>query len=83
LADRTRPGGTDEAPGTVLVWRNDDELVEHAAITIGDGWAIHKTSQGWMSPTKVLSVRDVKLSARDKGRHLTRHQLTVLVNRRP
>jgi hypothetical protein len=36
---------------------------------------VHKPSQGWMSPTKVLAVRDVKLSARTRGRHLGRRRL--------
>jgi len=75
LAAATRPGGDDDAPGTVLLWRGAAGAVDHAAITLGDGWALHKPSQGWMSPTKVLAVRDVKLSARSPGRHLERHRL--------
>jgi hypothetical protein len=75
LAASTRPGGRDDEPGTVLVWRSGDGLVQHAAVTLGDGWALHKPSQGWMSPTKVLRVRDVKLSSRAPGRHLRRHRM--------
>jgi hypothetical protein len=66
LATATRPGGRDQV-GTVLVWR--------AAVTIGDGWALHKPSQRWMSPTKVLTVRDAMLSARVPGHHLQRRTL--------
>jgi hypothetical protein len=76
LRSRTRPGGRDDEPGTVLVWRNASGAVDHAAVTLGDGWALHKPSQGWMSPTKVLAVRDAKLSARSPGRHLERRRLT-------
>lgn len=75
LSERTVPGGRDDEPGTVLVWRGADGLVQHAAVTLGGGWALHKPSQGWMSPTKVLSVRDVKLSSRAAGRHLGRRRL--------
>jgi hypothetical protein len=75
LQGQTRPGGVDADPGTVLVWRNPAGVVDHAAITLGEGWALHKPSQGWMSPTKVLAVADAKLSARSPGRHLERHRL--------
>lgn len=75
LAERTVPGGRDEDAGTVLVWRSGDGLVQHAAVTLGDGWALHKPSQGWMSPVKVLGVRDVKLSSRAPGRFLKRRRL--------
>ena len=67
LSETTRPGGCDDDPGTVLVWRSPDGLVQHAAVTIGDGWALHKPSQGWMSPRKVLTVQDVLRSARAAG----------------
>jgi hypothetical protein len=76
LADRTRPGGRDDRPGTVLVWRSPEGLVQHVAVTLGDGWALHKPSQGWMTPVKVLTVAEVLLSARCPGRRLTRR--TVL-----
>jgi len=71
----TRPGGDDRSPGTVLVWRRPDGLVDHAAIAVGGGWGIHKPSQGWMSPTKALSVRDILLSSRAGGRRLSRRRL--------
>jgi hypothetical protein len=75
LATATRPGGRDDKPGTVLVWRDASRAVQHAAVTIGDGWALHKPSQGWMSPTKVLTVRDTMLSARVPGHHVQRRIL--------
>ena len=77
LTSTTRPGGDDNDIGTVLVWRSPDGLVQHAAVTLGDGWALHKPSQGWMSPRKVLTVADVKLSARETGRRLERHHLEL------
>ncbi len=75
LAQSTRPGGNDDRPGTLLVWRDLNGSAVHAAITIGDGWLIHKPSQGWMSPSKVLAVRDGKLSSRAPGRQLSRYRL--------
>lgn len=76
LAERTATGGHDTRPGTVLVWRSADGAVQHAAVTLGDGWALHKPSQGWMSPTKVLALPDLKYSARARGHHLRRHRLS-------
>jgi hypothetical protein len=73
LSDTTRPGGQDDDPGTVFVWRSPDGLAQHAAVTLGAGWALHKPSQGWMSPTKTLTVTDVKHSSREKGRRLQRY----------
>ena len=77
LSERTRRGGREEDPGTVMVWRSPDRLVQHAAVTLGGGWALHKPSQGWMSPTKVLSTDEVKRSAWARGRRLERHTLTT------
>lgn len=75
LAAMTRPGGRDQQAGTVLVWRDAAGAVQHAAVTLGGDWALHKPSQGWMSPTKVLAVRDAILSARAAGHHLQRRTL--------
>lgn len=79
LSEATRPAGPDSGRdgevGTVLVWRSPEGLVQHAAVTLGSGWSLHKPSQGWMSPTKVLSTDDVKRSARATGRRLERHTL--------
>lgn len=75
LAERTERGGDDARPGTVLVWRTPEGAAEHAAVTLGDGWALHKPSQGWMSPTQVLSVDDVIASSRYRGVRLSRRRL--------
>lgn len=75
LATATRPGGRDDEPGTVLVWRSPDGLVQHAAVTLGSGWALHKPSQGWMSPTKALTVVECRASSRAPGRRLERRTL--------
>jgi hypothetical protein len=75
LAEATRPGGRDDEPGTVLVWRSAAGLVQHTAVTLGEGWALHKPSQGWMSPVKVLTVADAKSSSRLVGRRLSRRAL--------
>ncbi|GAB2456007.1 hypothetical protein [Xylanimonas ulmi] len=61
--------------GTVLVWRSADGLAQHGAVTIGGRWALHKPSQCWDSPTKVLTVAGVKASARTPGWRLSRHAL--------
>ncbi|KQX66256.1 hypothetical protein [Angustibacter sp. Root456] len=76
LSDATLPGGTDDRLGTVMVWRSPDGLVQHAAVALGDGWVLHKPSQGWMSPVKVLTADDAKRSARAAGRRLQRYRMT-------
>jgi hypothetical protein len=75
LTQNTAKGGRDDEPGTVFVWRDGEDLVQHAAVTIGDGWALHKPSQGWMSPSKMLTVQDLKSSARVAGNRLHKHCL--------
>lgn len=75
LSEKTRPNGDDAAPGTVFVWRSPDGLVQHAAVTLGDGWVLHKPSQGWMSPNKVLTVAECKASSREVGRRLDRYTI--------
>jgi cell wall-associated NlpC family hydrolase len=76
-SEKTRPHGDDTAPGTVLVWRPPDGLVQHAAVTLGDGWVLHKPSQGWMSPNKVLTTHECKASSRASGRRLERYAITA------
>ncbi|WP_394940278.1 hypothetical protein [Psychromicrobium sp. YIM B11713] len=71
----SRNGEQDHEPGTVLVWRSPNGLAQHAAVTIGGGYALHKPSQGWMSPRKILTVREVMLSSRQPGRLLQRYTL--------
>ncbi len=48
LTERTTPiQGTryDHGPGVVLVWRNSAGQPDHAAVTIGGGYAVTKPSQ--------------------------------------
>lgn len=73
-------GGSDDDPGTVLVWRNTGGAPHHAAITIGDGWALEKASQDWSAPRTILRVNDVIRTNRSRQRHLERHRI---VRRRP
>ncbi len=72
LQKRTQPGGKDDQPGTVLLWRSADGLVQHAAVTLGGGWAFQKASQVWTSPRVVLRVEDLKRVARQRGNRLSR-----------
>jgi len=73
LAEHTVPGGRDDEPGTVFVWRND--RVQHAAITIGAGWMLHKPAQQWWAPRKVRTVDEVRRATRTVGWRLSRHRL--------
>ncbi|WP_234009229.1 hypothetical protein [Deinococcus sp. NW-56] len=75
LAEHTQPGGRDDQPGTVLVWRNSSGAVEHAAVTLGGGWALHKPSQTWMTARVVLPVPDLIRYSRSSGWRLGRARL--------
>lgn len=78
LAEASRPvRGTaqDGEPGVVLVWRDATGLAQHAAVTLGDGWALSKPSQAWCSPRTVWSVREAIMAARQPGLRLERHRL--------
>lgn len=75
LANHTERGGRDDVPSTVFVWRDTASLVQHAALTIGDGWMLHKPSQSWMTPRKIRSVGEVKRATRTAGWRLERHRV--------
>lgn len=70
-----RRGGDDEAAGTVLLWRDNQGEPVHAAVTIGDGWALEKGSEEWWTPCAVRAVRDVIRTRRTRGQHLERHRI--------
>lgn len=59
LAANCAAGGSDDLPGTVLVWRDADGNNTHAAVTLGGNWALHKPGQEWLSPHQVLTVGDL------------------------
>lgn len=75
LDETTRPGGDDDAAGTVLVWRDSGGEARHAAVTIGEGWGLEKPSQDWHSPRGVLAVRDMIKANRVRGLRLHRRTL--------
>ena len=52
-------GGSDDLPGTVLVWRDADLTSQHAAVTLGGGWSLHKPSQSWATPRQVITISDL------------------------
>lgn len=76
LAAEAAPSARGDGLGVVYVWRTGDGEAAHAAVGLGRGWLLHKPSQGWMSPTKVLTVQEGKHSARQVGLHLSRYRLT-------
>ena len=81
LAAATRPAPSgreiDNHVGTVFVWRSSDGSADHAGVALGGGWAMHKPSQGWMSPVKVLAVEDLKRRGRGRGLRLHRYRLVT------
>ena len=78
LAAATRPlRGTsyDDRPGVVLLWRDGRGTAVHAAVTIGDGYALAKPSQAWCSPRLVRTVRETIQASRFTGVRLERHRI--------
>jgi hypothetical protein len=72
-----RPGGRDDEPGTVLLWRDSEGAPVHAAVTIGDGWVLEKASGEWWTPRAVRAVGDVVRATRARGQHLERHHIAA------
>lgn len=64
-----------EAVGVVMVWRDASGRANHAAVTLGSGWALHKPSQGWMSPSTVLRTDALIKSVRVTGLRMQRYLL--------
>lgn len=77
LADVCEPTsrGHDDECGVVLVWRDAEGLAVHAAVTLGDGWALNKPSQAWCSPRFVWPVQTTVLHSRHPGAKLRRYRL--------
>ncbi len=59
LAAHCTVGGSDEVPGTVLLWRTANGSLHHAGVTLGGGWVLHKPGQEWLCPNQVLTVGDL------------------------
>jgi len=76
LSAKCRNGGDPNNAGTVLVWRDRDGVPVHAAVAIGDGWALEKPSQEWHSPHAIAAIRDVVHSARLPGQWLEKHTVS-------
>lgn len=76
LATACRKGGDTGQAGTVLVWFNRAHEPVHAAVTIGDGWALEKPSGDWHSPRAVATVADVMRKSRHPGERLERYMIT-------
>ncbi|MDB5044650.1 MAG: hypothetical protein JWQ08_700 [Deinococcus sp.] len=75
LATRTRLGGQDDHPGTLLVWRSRGGQLEHAALVLGGGWALHTPAQSWITPRVVLPTRALIRAYRTPGHRLERRAL--------
>lgn len=76
----TLPRARDLA-GTVYVWRDAGGVPAHAAVSLGDGWAMHKESQGWMSPVTLLPIRCVILGGRRSAHRVHRYHLHASARR--
>ena len=66
--DQRRPRQGD-APdmGTVLLWHDEQNTLQHAAISLGDGYAFHKEAQTWWSPWQIVRLSEVVERWQDVG----------------
>ena len=67
----------DHTPGVVLVWRDAEGLAAHAAVTVGNGYALSKPSQAWCSPRLVWTVRETINASRYCGLTLSWYLITA------
>ena len=65
-ASRPAPGDASEL-GTVLLWRDDQDALQHAAVSLGDGYVFHKEAQTWWSPWQVVRLAAVLERWQDAG----------------
>lgn len=59
LHDDARRAHDTDALGTVLVWRDATGRVQHAAVSLGHGWAFQKDAQGWFAPRQIVRLADL------------------------
>lgn len=81
LRSSTTPVRRGDDAGTVYVWRDASGVPAHAAVSLGDGWALHKESQGWMSPVTLLPIRCVILGGRRSAHRVHRYHLHASARR--
>lgn len=67
LGARVAGPGAAEELGTVLLWRDDHNALQHAAVSLGDGYAFHKEAQTWWSPWQVVRLTEVIERWQDAG----------------
>lgn len=53
--------------GNVLVWRDESTRVQHAAVSLGEGFVLHKEAQSWHVPRQVTSLDEALVRWQDDG----------------
>ena len=59
LGARQIQPGKPEDLGAVLLWRDHESVLQHAAVSLGDGLVFHKEAQTWWTPRQVVRLEDV------------------------
>ena len=54
--------------GDVLVWFDENAHVQHAAVSLGEGFVLHKEAQSWYVPRQVMKLGDTLTRWQDAGR---------------
>lgn len=61
--DRSKVDGL----GKVLVWRDEGARVQHAAVSLGEGFVLHKEAQSWYAPRQVVGLDEALIRWQDDG----------------
>ncbi len=56
------------ALGQVLVWRDENVRVQHAAVSLGKDFVLHKEAQGWYAPRQVSRLDETLARWQDDGK---------------
>jgi len=69
LCERSAQASLESAdPGRILVWRDERARVQHAAVSLGRGFVLHKEAQGWYAPRQVTGLEDALVRWQESGR---------------
>lgn len=56
------------ALGQILVWRDDNARVQHAAVSLGESFVLHKEAQGWYAPRQVSRLAETLTRWQEDGK---------------
>lgn len=67
LNQRQPRHGDEMELGAVLLWYDDQNTLQHAAVSFGESYVFHKEAQTWWSPWQVVQLAEVVERWQDVG----------------